>query len=113
MPDIETIRPLFILILYLVIFIVQIILLVKAIKKKETKSWVKVFLLEIFSIILSIVLWQYYENLPKHGFMAGLSYFLEIISSLGSTILSAIMLFITICTKIIIYIKNRNNNDKL
>lgn len=112
MPDIETIRPLFILIFYLVIFIIQIILLVKAIKKKETKSWVKVFLLEVFSIIISITLWQYYEILPGYGFMPGLSYLGEVLFSFVSTILSAIMLFITICTKIIIYIRSKKSNNE-
>lgn len=112
MPDIETIRPMLILILYLVIFIIQIILLVKAIKKKEKRKWIKAFALEIFSIILSIILWQYYESLPGYGFMAGLTYLGEVIFSIGSTILSTIMLFISICARIVIYIKSKKNNNR-
>lgn len=107
-----SIETLLVLILYLVIFIGQIVLLVKAIKKKETKSWIKVFLLEVFSIIISITLWQYYEILPGYGFMPGLSYLDEVLFSFGNTILSAIMLFITICTKIIIYIKSKKSNNE-
>ncbi|MBR4110909.1 MAG: hypothetical protein IKK43_04410 [Clostridia bacterium] len=107
-----SIETLLVLILYLVIFIGQIVLLVKAIKKKETKSWVKVFLLETFSIIISITLWQYYENLPGYGFMPGLSYLGEVLFSFGSAILSVIVLLITICAKIIIYIKSKKNNNK-
>ena len=41
------------LILYLLGFVFQIILLVKSIKKKEKKYWIKVFGLEIIFIIIS------------------------------------------------------------
>ncbi|MBO5180242.1 MAG: hypothetical protein J6B87_07865 [Clostridia bacterium] len=108
-----SIETLLVLILYLVIFIGQIVLLVKAIKKKETKSWIKVFLLETFSIIISITLWQYYENLPGYGFMPGLSYLGEVLFSFASTILSVVMLLITICAKIIIYIKSKKVTTKI
>lgn len=103
---------LFLLILYLVVFIVQIILLVKAIKKKENKKWIKVFVLEVFSIIISIILLFYYESLPGYGFMPGLSYLGEILLSFGVAILYSVMLFITICAKIIIYEKHQKQQGK-
>ena len=103
---------LFLLILYLVVFIVQIILLVKSIKRKEIKNWIKVFTLEVFSIIISISLLFYYESLPGYGFMPGLSYLGEILLSFGVAILYSIMLFITICAKIIIYEKHQKQQGK-
>lgn len=99
-------------ILYLVVFVVQIILLVKSIKKKEKKYWINVFVLEIFSIIISISLWFYYESLPGYGFMPGLSYLGEILLSFGVAILYSIMLFITICAKIIIYERHQKQQGK-
>lgn len=103
---------LFLLILYLIVSIVQIILLVKSIKRKEIKNWIKVFALEVFSIIISTILLFYYNSLPGYGFMPGLSYLGEVLLSFGVAILYSVMLFITICTRIIIYEKHQKQQGK-
>lgn len=100
------------LILYLIVFIIQIILLVKAIKRQETKNWIKVLVLEIIFILISIILLCYYNSLPGYGIMPGLSYLGEILFSFGAAILYFVMLVITICAKIIIYEKNQKQQGK-
>ena len=95
------------LVIYIAIFVIQIILLVKSIKKKEKKYWIRVFVLEIISILVSIILYKYYENLPGYGFMPGLSYFGEILFSMGAIFLYGIMLCITSLIKIITFEKEQ------
>ncbi len=103
---------LFLIMIYTVTFIFQIIYLVKAIKNKTKKYWIKVFVLEIISIIISIILLFYYNSLPGYGFMHGLSYLVEVLVSFGVTILYSTMLFITICVKIIIFEKYQKQQGK-
>lgn len=100
-------KSLFLLILCLLIFVLQIILLVKGVKKVENKYWIRLFLLEIFSIIIFIILLNYYESLPGYGFMPGLSYLGETLLSFTAICLYSFMLFITICAKIIIIEKTQ------
>ena len=100
------------LIIYLAIFVIQIILLVKSIKKKEKKYWTSVFALEIISIIASIILYNYYENLPGYGLMPGLSYFGETLFSMGAIFLYGVMLCITSFIKIITFEKEQKRLGK-
>lgn len=94
--------PYMMIIIYTIIFIFQIVFLVKAIKNKAKEYWIKVFALEIISIIISTILLFYYNGLSGYGFMPGLSYLGESLLSLGVTILYSVMLFITILIMILI-----------
>lgn len=49
---------LFLIIIYTVTFIFQIVFLVKAIKNKAKEYWIKIFVLEIISIIISTILYS-------------------------------------------------------
>ena len=82
---------LFLLIAYIIVFIVQLIFFVKAIRKKTKKFWIGLFLIEIIPILIAIGLMLYYESLPGYGFMPGLSYLGEILSSFGAVVLYAVM----------------------
>ena len=72
-------------------------------KKQKKKYWISLILLELFSIVASYILLIYYGSLSKHGF---LPYLGEILLSFGAGILYFIMLFITTCTKIIMFEKH-------
>ena len=89
------------LIVYVAIFVLQIILLVSAIRKKKTSLWIFLFLIEIIPTIIAFILMRYFDNLPGSGFMPGFTYFGEVIASLGAIILYAIMLFISLCGLVI------------
>lgn len=86
---------LFLLIAYIIVFIVQLIFFVKAIRKKTRKLWVVLFSVEIIPILIAIGLMLYYESLPGYGFMPGLSYLGEILSSFGAAVLYAVMFVIS------------------
>lgn len=104
---------LLLVIICLASFIMQIILLVKAIKKKEKKYWIGNFCLEIFSIIMLSVLLYYYDYLaPRGGFMPGLEYLGEELTCLGVGFLSLIMLCITIIAGIIVFEKSQKAEGK-
>lgn len=86
---------LFLLITYLVVFIVQIIFFVNAVKRKNKKHWVSLFSLEIIPAFIALGLMLYYENLPGYGFMPGLSYLGEVLSSFGAMVIYGIMFVIS------------------
>ena len=71
---------LFLLITYIVILIFQIILFVITIRKKNKKNlWRILFSAELISLLISIGLMIYYNNLPGYGFMPGLTYLGEVL----------------------------------
>ena len=101
------------LLLCLALFIIQIILLVKSVKKNEKKYWISNSCLEIFSIILSLALLYYYDNIaPRGGFMPGLEYLGEELFQMGILILYFVMLFITAVAGIIVFEKSRKSKGK-
>ena len=81
---------------YIAIFILQIALLVLSLRKKTKKLWLSLFLSEIIPMITAFILMRYYDSLPGYGFMPGLSYFGEVIFSLGAAVLYCIVLFVSI-----------------
>lgn len=106
-------ESLLLLIACLALFIIQIIMLVKAIKKKEKKYWISGFCLEFFSLILSLVLLYYYDCLaPRGGFMPGLEYLGEELTCMGAGFLYGIMLYITVIASIIVYEKRQKSEGK-
>lgn len=100
-------------ILCLIVFIIQIIILIKSIKKKDKKYWVSIFCLEIIPIMLLTYLMYYYDCLaPRGGFMPGLEYIGEELTCLVASILYCVMFCITIIASIIIFEKKQNINNK-
>ena len=99
------------LITCLVLFIIQIVLLVKAIKIKGKRLWISLFCLEIIPTIILMVLYYYYENIaPRGGIMPGLSYMSEVLTCIGACILYLIMFFITMIIGIILFEKSKKSN---
>lgn len=81
---------------YILIFVVQIVLLVKSIRRKSKKLWVGLFLVEIVSMLIAIGLKEYYDSLPGYGFMPGFSYFGEILFSFCASVLYGVLLLISV-----------------
>lgn len=83
------------LIAYIVIFVVQFILLVASIRKKQKKLWRKLFLIQLISILVSIGLGFLYDRLPGYGFMPGLSYLGEVLFSFGAAMVYGLFFLIS------------------
>ena len=96
----------------LALFVVQIVLLVKAIKSKEKKYWISEFCVEFFSIILYIGLLYYYWNLPRGGFMPGLHYISEELICFGAVIIYTVMICVNIIAKLIVFTKNQKEQGE-
>ncbi len=97
----------------LALFIIQIVILVKSIKKKEKKYWIIIFCLEIIPIILLRGLLYYYDYLaPRNSFMPGLQYLGEELTCLGATIVYFVMFCITMIAWIIVFEKKQKLKNK-
>lgn len=94
---------LFLLILYLLIFIADIVLLVFAIKRKSTKLWTVLFSLETISLLFTHFSAFYFNSLPGYGIFPGFSYIGEILLSMLAFFLYILMLFICACIRIITF----------
>ena len=88
---------LFLLVIYMVIFIVQIYLLVVILRKQIKKLWALLFSLELIPMLLAIGLMKYYDSLPGYGFMPGLCYLGEVLFSYGAAVLYGVCFFISVC----------------
>ncbi len=97
----------YLLILYFLLFVVQIVLQVLAIRKKSKKFWLVLLLLEPVSMIAAMVLMRYYDSLPGYGFMPGLSYLGEVLFSFGAGVLYGVNFLISLCI-CIVQAKKRN-----
>ncbi|MDD6272709.1 MAG: hypothetical protein PUA90_04245 [bacterium] len=93
------------LIIYLMIFIFLIFNFVRCLKNKF--KWNKLLIFEIVFIVLTLILFIYYNNLPGFGFMPGFTYLGETLVNLASMILFIIIFLITLITKLIKYLVNK------
>ena len=88
------------LILYSLILILQIILLVFSIKRKQKKLWCFLIVFEIVSIIISYAILKYSQHLARREMSASFPYmFGEMLFSCFAAFFYFLMLIITICSK--------------
>ena len=90
------------LIAYIAVFVLQIVLLALAVRRKTAKLWITLLLSEVIPMIVAFVLMRYFDSLPGYGFMPGLSYFGEVISSFGAVVLYGVTLFVSGCAFVIV-----------
>lgn len=98
------------LIIYVIVLIYLIIKFYKCLKKQA--KWNILFIVELILIFISWILMMYYDNLPGEGFMPGLSYLGEYLVNFGALIIYSIVLFITIFTKLILYLLEKKKKGK-
>lgn len=91
----------FLLVIYILIFILQIVFLVNAVRRKTKKHWVIIFMADLIPMIIAYCLMAYFNNLPGYGFMPGFSYLGEILLSLLALVVYGIMLLVTIILSIV------------
>lgn len=95
------------LVVCLILFIVQIIMLIKAVKLHNKKNWKIVFGFVVIPLVILIGLICYYGLFAsKGGFMSGIQYFQEILISTLFIMIYFVMFCITCITCIIKYKKN-------
>lgn len=86
-----------IIIVYIILLSYQIVLLVKAIKRKETERWVLLLIFEAVSSVFAFVMAQYFG---------------QAMASMIATLIYMIMLAITILACVIVYSKSNKKKNK-
>ena len=82
-------------ILYPMLFFVQFILLVCAVRKPERRLWFALFWLEILCTLGAAGLTVLFEQLQGYGMMPGLTWFAEFFYSLAAAVVYGGMLLIS------------------
>ena len=93
--------------LYLLIFLVQLILLIFAVRKPEKNLWPKLFALEALSAAAAAGLMFLFDSLPGRGMAPGLTWFAEVFYSLFAAIGYGVMILVSIVTAAILEWRSR------
>lgn len=84
------------LVAYIVILVLQMVLLVLSVRKKQKKLWLSLFLVEVIPMLIANGLRIYYDSLPGHGIMPGLTYIGEVLYSLGASIVYCLVFVVSV-----------------
>ncbi len=95
-------NEIFLLIIFMILFLYQLLLLVKAIKRKENERFVLLAIFEISCGVFSRILIRYFDILPSSGFMPGLTYLAHSLYSYIAFGVYVIMFALTIMSWIIV-----------
>jgi hypothetical protein len=93
--------------MYLLVFILQIVLQVKAIRKGLKKLWISLVLLELISMLAANRIQAYYDSLPGYGIMPGFSYMGEVLLSFFASVLYGACFLISSCIFIVLEEKKK------
>lgn len=102
-------RSTVLLIGYLAIFLIQIVLFILSLKRKNTGLWIGLFLSEAIPMLTALLLMRYFDTLPGYGVMPGLSYFGETLFSLGASVVYAGALLVSVCVFVLVKILEKRN----
>ena len=94
------------LILYFVILFVQVVFLIRNIKKPLEARWKPLYLMELVPLVAAAAVAFYYNSLPDSGFL-GMTYLAEILFSMAASCLYGIMLVVSLCIALIFKLKNK------
>ena len=97
-------------ILLLVILIVEIVLLVLSIKKKDKKYWIGLFCLEVISLAIPFIMSYYFHQHPGTGKFAGLEDMGNAIMVMFTLYTYFTMFCASIIAGIIVYEKKSKHN---
>ena len=93
--------------LYLLMFLVQLVLLIFAVRRPEKKLWSAVFLTEILSALGAAGLMFLFDALPGQGMAPGLTWFAEVFCSLFAAIGYGLMILVSIVTAAVLEWRSR------
>ena len=82
------------LLVYIFVFILQVVLLVRSIQKKQKKLWLGFFAFQLISALLAAGLCWYYETLPG-GMFGGLTYMGEVLFSFGAAVVYGLFFLVS------------------
>ena len=92
---------------YVLLFLVQLILLIFAVRKPEKNLWPKLFILEILSVLGAVGLMFLFDALPGRGMAPGLTWFAEVFYSFFAAIGYGLMILVSIVTAAVLEWRSR------
>lgn len=99
-------------IMYIIIFVENIILLKKAVKSKKILNWIIIFIIEAIMIFVAIDNTHFFETLPTGNvFMGGLNYIGDYIISIAASFLFSGELLVSLLIIILVKVKKNNDNN--
>ena len=98
----------YLLVIYILVLILQIVLLVQAIRRKSKKRWVVLFIIELVSALVATGVKEYYDSLPGYGFMPGFSYLGDILFSFCASVLYGVLLLVSVSIFLVIEEKKKH-----
>ena len=78
-----------VLIVYICLFILDLYLLVRALKPFSGSRLLEACLSELGSLLAALLIMWYFDHAPGYGMMPGLTYIQEVFYSLGAAVLFA------------------------
>lgn len=90
------------MVFYIALFVIQLILLVLAVRKPAKNLWPKLFMLELVSVLGAAGLMFLFDALPGAGKAPGLTWFAEVFYSLFAAVGYGLMILISIVTAAIL-----------
>ena len=94
------------LILYFAILFVQVIFLIRNIKKPLAARWKPLYLMELVPMVIAAAVAFYYNSLPDSGFL-GMTYLAEILFSMAASGIYGIMLVVSLSIGLIFKLKSK------
>jgi len=85
-----------VLVVYIGVFLLLCLLLVRTLKGNRSRDWGRLFGLEALAVAGSFCAIHIFDALPGNGMMPGLTWFAEVFYSMGAAILYAVLLAVTI-----------------
>jgi len=93
-------------ILYTVILLLQIVFLIRTIRKRSAANWKHLYIMELVPLVIAAVLAIYYNSLPDPGFL-GMSYLGEVLFSMMAAAAYAVMFVVSLIAHVISKWRNK------
>lgn len=106
--NIQLVIKILLLLIYIILFVIQLVSLILFIRKKKQKYWVCSSITAMISSIAANRIMFYYDGLPGYGPLPGLTYFSEWIYSFWASIIFAGMFLLSIFLKIILKVRTKH-----
>ena len=85
-----------VLIVYICLFILDLYLLVRALKPYSARRLFVAYLSELGSLLAALIIMWFYDQAPGYGIMPGLTYIQEVFYSLGAAVLFTGLLLLSL-----------------
>jgi len=95
----------YLFIAYVLVLVCLVVALWRTAKRPSRKKWLLLYLTEILSICAAYCLMHYFDGLPGHGPLAGITYFAEVLYSLGAVAVYTVVLAVSVIVGAVVWLR--------